>query len=153
MKTSIFLALLLSAVGGHAQTVLPEASEIRCVTRQMGVPVQGRFARWQAQLRFDPRQPQAAEVAFSIDTRSISFGAAETETEAARPLWFDSGRFAQAQLGTIAPLEVEPMPGLQETCEATGTPLFRSPKACSAGGQRRSARSSALRVAERSSVP
>ena len=97
MKTSIFLALLLSAVGGHAQTVLPEASEIRFVTRQMGVPVQGRFARWQAQLRFDPRQPQAAEVAFSINTRSISFGAAETETEAARPLWFDSSRFAQAQ--------------------------------------------------------
>lgn len=28
--------------------------------------------------------------------------------------------------------DLEPMPGLQETCEATGTPLFRSPKACSA---------------------
>ena len=28
--------------------------------------------------------------------------------------------------------DLEPMPGLQETCKATGTPLFRSPKACSA---------------------
>ncbi|MFT3962194.1 HPr(Ser) kinase/phosphatase [Propionivibrio sp.] len=28
--------------------------------------------------------------------------------------------------------DLEPMPGLQETCEATGTPLFKSPKACSA---------------------
>jgi HPr kinase/phosphorylase len=27
--------------------------------------------------------------------------------------------------------DIESMPGLQESCEATGTPLFRSPKACS----------------------
>jgi len=106
MKASIASLLLLGGVlaadAATAQTVLPAGSEIRFVTRQMGVPVEGRFGRWQAELRFDPRQPQAAQVAITIDTRSIAFGAAETEAEAAKPAWFDSARFPQAQFRSTA---------------------------------------------------
>ncbi|MCA0242557.1 MAG: YceI family protein [Proteobacteria bacterium] len=93
------LAWLLAAAcaPAAAQTVVPAGSEIRFVSKQMGVPVEGRFERWQAELQFDPAQPQAARVAITIDTRSIAFGAAETEAEAAKPAWFDSARFAQAQ--------------------------------------------------------
>lgn len=82
--------------------MLPDGSEIRFVSTQMGVPVEGRFTRWQAQLSFDPRQPQAAQVGFSIDTRSIAFGAADTEAEAAKPLWFDSARHPQAKFRSSA---------------------------------------------------
>jgi polyisoprenoid-binding protein YceI len=106
MKASIASLLLLGGVlaagAATAQTVLPAGSEIRFVTRQMGVPVEGRFGRWQAELRFDPRQPQAAQVAITIDTRSIAFGAAETEAEAAKLAWFDSARFPQAQFRSTA---------------------------------------------------
>jgi len=105
MKAALAPALLLAVLaagGAAAQTVLPAGSEIRFVSRQMGVPVEGRFARWQAELRFDPRQPQAAQVAITIDTRSIAFGAAETEAEAAKPDWFDSARFPQAQFRSTA---------------------------------------------------
>jgi polyisoprenoid-binding protein YceI len=101
MKALLILPLLLAGVV-HAQSVLPAGSEIRFVTRQMGVPVEGRFTRWQAQVAFDPRQPQAATVAFSIDTRSIGFGAAETEAEAATPAWFHSAQFPQAQFRSTA---------------------------------------------------
>jgi polyisoprenoid-binding protein YceI len=94
--------LLLAGAAAHAQTVQADGSEIRFVTRQMGVPVEGRFTRWQAQLAFDPRQPQAATVAFGIDTRSIAFGAAETEAEAATPAWFHSAQFPQAQFRSTA---------------------------------------------------
>ena len=94
------LACLLAAMAtmaASAQTVLPAGSEIRFVTKQMGVPVEGRFTRWQAQVAFDPRQPQAAQVTMTIDTRSIAFGAPDTEAEAAKPAWFHSAQFPQAQ--------------------------------------------------------
>ncbi|MFT3818937.1 MAG: YceI family protein [Rubrivivax sp.] len=100
MKAALASTLLLGALSAGAaaaQTVLPAGSEIRFVTRQMGVPVEGRFTRWQADVQFDPRQPQTAHVAITIDTRSIGFGAAETEAEAAKPAWFDSARFPQGQ--------------------------------------------------------
>lgn len=101
MKLVAPVALLL-ATAANAQTVLPQGSEIRFVTKQMGVPVEGRFTRWQAQVAFDPRQPQAGQVSFSIDTRSIAFGAPDTEAEAARPAWFHSAQFPQAQFRSAA---------------------------------------------------
>lgn len=101
MKTCL-TALLLLSTSAFAQTVLPEGSEIRFVTKQMGVPVEGRFTRWQSQVKFDPQQPQAAQVSLTIDTRSIAFGAADTEAEAAKPAWFHSAQFAQAQFGSSA---------------------------------------------------
>jgi polyisoprenoid-binding protein YceI len=97
MKRLLTLPLLLATAVSMAQTIRPDGSEIRFVTRQMGVPVEGRFVRWQAQVSFDPRQPQAAQVAFTIDTRSIAFGAADTEAEAVKPAWFDSPKYPQAQ--------------------------------------------------------
>ena len=89
MRTLRPLALWLALAAwmpAGAQTVLAEQSEVAFTTRQMGVPVEGRFKRWSAQIRFDPRQPQAAQVNFTIDTASLAFGAAETEAEAAKVL-------------------------------------------------------------------
>ena len=103
MNRCIVLSLLALVVPwATAQTVLPEGSEIRFVSKQMGVPVEGRFARWQAQVRFDPKQPQQAQVGFTIDTGSIRFGAAETEAEAAKPDWFHAARFPQATFRSTA---------------------------------------------------
>jgi polyisoprenoid-binding protein YceI len=99
----LFLMFLLAVAGAaSAQTVLPEGSEIRFVTKQMGVPVEGRFTRWQAQVKFDPIQLPTSQVSFSIDTRSIAFGAADTEAEAAKPAWFHSAQFPQAQFKSTA---------------------------------------------------
>ncbi len=99
-KAAIAWAVL--ATPAMAQTVVVEGSEIRFVSKQMGVPVEGRFMRWQSQVRFDPKQLQAAQVGFTIDTRSISFGAADTETEAAKPEWFHSTQHPQASFRSTA---------------------------------------------------
>ncbi len=96
------IAWSVLATPAMAQTVVPEGSEIRFVSKQMGVPVEGRFTRWQAQVRFDPKQLQAAQMGFTIDTRSISFGAADTETEAAKPEWFHSTQHPQASFRSTA---------------------------------------------------
>lgn len=97
LLSATLLWALAVLVPAQAQIVVPEQSEVAFTTRQMGVPVEGRFKRWAAQIRFDPRQPQAAQVDFTIDTASLAFGAAETEAEAAKPGWFHVAKFPQAR--------------------------------------------------------
>lgn len=96
MRHLLCLMLGLAAATAAAQTLLPEGSEIRFVSRQMGVPVEGRFTRFTAQIKLDPKQPQTGEVTLAVDTRSIAFGAADTEAEAAKPAWFASAQHPQA---------------------------------------------------------
>ena len=86
----------------RAQTVVPAQSEIVFVSRQMGVPVEGRFSRWQARLAFDPRRPEAGEVAFTIETASASYPSAEVQAEVRRPAWLDSTRHPQASFQSSA---------------------------------------------------
>jgi len=78
------------------QRLLPAQSEIAFTSRQMGVPVHGRFRMFEAQIEFDPKQPEAARIALRIDLASVSLGTAETEAELAKPGWFDTRRFPQA---------------------------------------------------------
>jgi polyisoprenoid-binding protein YceI len=68
----------------------------------MGVPVEGRFQRFDAQIAFDPRQPQAGTVALSIDTGSATLGIAETDAELPKAEWFSATRFPQARFRSSA---------------------------------------------------
>ncbi len=91
------LALLVLALpAGAQQRLIPAQSEIVFTIRQTGVPVEGRFRRFDAQLAFDPKKPEASKVAISIDLLSASIGDADTEAELAKPDWFDTKKFAQA---------------------------------------------------------
>ncbi len=95
-------AALFAALSADAQQLLPAGSEIAFTSRQMGVPVDGRFKSYTAQLAFDPKQPAAAKIAFTIDLASVSLGAAETESEIAKADWFDTKRFPQASFQSTA---------------------------------------------------
>ena len=98
MKT-YFLGAALAATLAPAlaqQKLLPAQSEIAFTSRQMGVPVDGKFRKFDAQVAFDPKQPQAARIAFTVDLASVSFGAAETEAEVAKADWFNTRAFPQA---------------------------------------------------------
>jgi polyisoprenoid-binding protein YceI len=89
MKRLLALCTLAAVAGAWAeQQLLPAQSEIVFTSRQMGVPVDGRFRRFDAQVAFDPRQPQAARIALGIDLGSVALGAAEVEAELAKPEWF-----------------------------------------------------------------
>jgi polyisoprenoid-binding protein YceI len=61
-------AALALATGAQAQTIVPAQSEISFVSKQMGVPVDGRFKQWTAQIAFDPKKPEAGKVGFTIQT-------------------------------------------------------------------------------------
>lgn len=77
-------------------------SELSFTSRQMGVPVDGRFKRFDAKLSFDPKKPEAALVAFSIDLASVALGAPELEAELAKAAWFDSKKLPQASFTSSA---------------------------------------------------
>jgi polyisoprenoid-binding protein YceI len=96
------IALLAALLGGVAfpacadQKLVAAQSEIAFTSKQMGVPVDGRFRKFDAQVAFDPKQPEAAKIAFTIDLASASLGTAETEAELAKPDWFNTKAFPQA---------------------------------------------------------
>jgi len=76
--------------------LLAAGSEIAFVTRQMGVPVQGRFGKFSAQVALDPRKPEAGSVSFTIETASARFGNAEVDAEVPKPTWLNVAQFPQA---------------------------------------------------------
>lgn len=97
MKT--LMALALCAGAAHAQpvaTLVPAQSEIVFTSTQMGVPVEGRFRRFDAKIALDPKQPKTGSVAFTIDAASATLGIAETDAELVKTNWFDTAKFAQA---------------------------------------------------------
>jgi polyisoprenoid-binding protein YceI len=96
-NTLIALTLtLLSASAFAQQKLVPAQSEIAFTSRQMGVPVEGKFRKFDAQVAFDPKQPAAAKIAFTVDLASVSFGAPDTEAEVAKADWFNTKAFPQA---------------------------------------------------------
>jgi polyisoprenoid-binding protein YceI len=100
------LPLLAAAQAPPAAKLLPAQSEIVFTSRQMGVPVEGRFRKFDAQVAFDPRQPETGRVTLTVDLASVAMGAAESEAEVAKPGWFNSAAFPQAsfQSGAIKAL-------------------------------------------------
>ena len=101
-------AMLLAAL--PAATVLaqspaklvPAQSEVAFVTKQMGVPVDGRFKKFDAQVSLDPKKPETGSVAISIDTGSASIGVPETDAEMPKPTWFNVAKFPQATFKSTA---------------------------------------------------
>jgi len=98
-RSALLIAFLTAAAlapAAQAQQVLPAQSEISFVSKQMGVPVEGRFKQWAAQITFDPKKPEAGKVGFTIQTGSASFGSAETDAEVPKAPWFNTTKFPQA---------------------------------------------------------
>jgi polyisoprenoid-binding protein YceI len=99
--TPLFLAAALTlpfaALPAAAQQKLVSAqSEIAFTSKQMGVPVDGKFRKFDAQVAFDPKHPETAKIGFTVDLASVSFGAPETEAEVVKPDWFNTKAFPQA---------------------------------------------------------
>lgn len=99
----VSVALATLALGAAAQQKLvPAQSEIAFTSKQMGVPVDGKFKKFDAQVAFDPKKPDAAKIAFTVDLASVSFGSSDTETEVAKPDWFNTKAFPQATFQSTA---------------------------------------------------
>ncbi|WP_418124077.1 YceI family protein [Variovorax sp. 160MFSha2.1] len=108
--TLLVLAAALPAVAGpsaaSATKLVADRSQIVFVTKQMGVPVEGSFKKFDAQVAFDPKKPEGGSVALQIDTASAGFGVPMSDAELPKQPWFDAAHFPQAsfQSGAIKAL-------------------------------------------------
>lgn len=100
-RTLCAALLITAAAAAQAEpppaTLLPEQSQIVFVTRQMGVPVEGRFKKFEARIAFDPRKPEGGSVTLQIDSASAALGIPQSDAELPKPEWFDSARFPKAE--------------------------------------------------------
>jgi polyisoprenoid-binding protein YceI len=93
---TLTLAALAAWPALAQQKIVPAQSEIVFVSRQMGVPVEGHFKKFDAQIAFDPAKPATSRIAFTVDTGSASLGVPETDAELPKPVWFNVPKFPQA---------------------------------------------------------
>jgi polyisoprenoid-binding protein YceI len=109
MKFVLAAAIAAAFAAGPAaaqQKIVAAKSAIRFVTRQMNVPVEGQFRKFDGTVTFDPARPDATKAEFEVDLRSIDLGSAEGETEARRKAWFDVEGFPKAKFvaASVRPL-------------------------------------------------
>ena len=95
-----FLALMAIGAPASAGNVDYAKSEIAFVSKQMNVPVQGRFKKFTAQIVFDPKQPAAAKAEIEVDLASIDTGSDEANDEVGKKAWFNTGAFPTAKFAS-----------------------------------------------------
>ena len=90
-------ACLLAAQPALAQQKLvPADSQISFVTKQMGVPLEGHFKKFDAQVAFNPAALASSQITLNVDTGSATFDAPETDAEMPKATWFNVPKFPQA---------------------------------------------------------
>ena len=84
------------------QQLVPAQSEVQFTARQMGVPLDGHFKKFSAQVAFDPAKLATSKIALTVDTGSATLGSKETDAELPKPVWFNVAKFPQAQFESTA---------------------------------------------------
>lgn len=99
MKRLILPVLGLAAFAAHAMQfsdVQPASSQITFVSKQMGVPVEGRFGKFAAQVAFDPSKPEGSKARIDVDLASIDAGSADANKEVRGKSWFNTASYPTA---------------------------------------------------------
>lgn len=91
------VAMTLGASAVHAQQkIVPAHSDVAFVSKQLGVPIEGHFKKFDAQLSINTAKPEASSVRLHIDMASATLGVPETDAELPKANWFNTAKFAQA---------------------------------------------------------
>jgi len=101
--TVLAAGLWLAAAPAMAQQKLvPAQSNMAFTIKQMGVPVDGQFKKFDAQISFDPAKLATSKIAFTIDMGSATMGSPESDAEMPKPVWFNAVKFPQATFQSSA---------------------------------------------------
>lgn len=102
MLLALGAALLAPFIAQALAQVDAAKSSVVAVSKQMGVPVEGRFQRFNAQVSFDPAKPAEGRASIDIDIASFDLGDADFNRETAKKEWFDAAKFPRATFVTSA---------------------------------------------------
>jgi polyisoprenoid-binding protein YceI len=107
LKSLALIALLAgTAHAAEFNTLRPEQSRMSFVYKQMNVPVDGSFKRFNGRISFDPAKPTQGKAEIEIDLASIDTGFAEANDEVGGKLWFNTKQFPTARFvsSSVKPL-------------------------------------------------
>ena len=92
------LTLALPALSTFAAALKTDASKssVSAVFKQMNVPVEAKFKKFNAQIDFDSAKPQAAKANIDIDVASLDLGDQEYNKEVQKKEWFNATQFPKA---------------------------------------------------------
>ncbi|GAB7126499.1 YceI family protein [Silvimonas sp. JCM 19000] len=103
MKTRKLAALLATAglmfaavPALAAQTLVPAQSKIGFAFKQMNVPVEGSFKRFDAKVDFDPAKPEKTQANITVDLTSIDVGSADGNKTTQGKDWFNTSATPKA---------------------------------------------------------
>jgi len=93
---AVFAIAGLASAAEPMAKLVPGQGHIGFVSKQMGVPVEGQFKTFDAQIAFDPHKPEGGTVALQIDLASATLGVPQSDAELPKAPWFDTARFPKA---------------------------------------------------------
>ncbi|HTS54782.1 MAG TPA: YceI family protein [Burkholderiales bacterium] len=80
----------------------PNKSAITFVSKQMNVPVEGKFGKFSVQLAFDPAKPSEGRVHVELELATIDTGSDEANDEVKGKGWFDVKSYPTARFVSSA---------------------------------------------------
>ena len=100
-----FAAASLTAAGSALAQVDVAKSSVTATSKQMNVPVEGKFGKFTAQLKFDPAKPADGSAQLSIDVASYDLGDESYNDQVRGKDWFDAKTYPSATFvsSAIAP--------------------------------------------------
>ncbi len=102
------VVLLSPANAAEFGTLQADKSSLTFVSKQMGVPMDGRFRKFSANIVFDTAKPTTASARFELDLASVDAGSSEANGEVIGKPWFNVKSFPTA---TFVSSAVRPLGG------------------------------------------
>lgn len=95
------LVLALPALSAALKTD-PAKSSVSAVFKQMNVPVEAKFKKFNAQIDYDGTKPEASKASIELDIPSFDLGDAEYNKEVQKKEWFNGAQFPKASFVSTA---------------------------------------------------
>ncbi|MET3131034.1 polyisoprenoid-binding protein YceI [Oxalobacteraceae bacterium GrIS 1.11] len=98
-QRALLVSLLGLSLAASAASLLKTdtaKSSVSAVFKQMNVPVEAKFKKFNIVIDYNPATPDAAKASVDIDTASLDIGEAEMNQEVAKKEWFNSAQFPKA---------------------------------------------------------
>ncbi|HUF19243.1 MAG TPA: YceI family protein [Burkholderiales bacterium] len=108
IRLALCVAALVLALPAQAGSIDYDSSEITFVSRQMNVPVEGRFRSFTAEIDFHLADLARSKARIEVGLASVDTGSDEADTEVKRRNWFNVLAFPAAQFVSTGVKQVGP---------------------------------------------